>query len=1609
MKLKNTFEQGKMNKDIDERLLPKGQYSHAENIRVINSDGSDIGAIENVKGNKNLTSFSLTNAKTIGSFVDTTNQKIYWFTTSDEKDLVVEYHYPTRVTSILLEDTRGILNFSEDFLITGVVKTYNEDFKKDLLIWTDDRNLPRSINIERAKKYGADGFSEDQITLSKAPPLDAPTYRFTFDTRSSQNSISDKFLAFATRFKYADGGISALSPFSYYAFSPTELDIDNDTLENKGMINNFNALDITFDSGNSEVIEVELVFKESGSNSVYAIQSFNKQNTVIPDNKPFTFRFINDKIYSPLAEDELFRLYDNVPNKAKALEFVGNRLVFGNYEEGFDIVDETNRSIDINYNVEILSNPIESIDIPFSILNDGEQLNIDFSDIEIKNGVRLSFRFFLEEYDDQGNRLVDSSYTGTVEYIVNDDVNTPQELFETSDFNFFLNSTLVESFDAQAVKTPPAEDIAPSVDIGYTYIFSEDVLILQSPKTDYTIDTTPNDSTDNPDSFDTLRYSWRFTPLIDISSSTTGVLSSVKSLRNYELGLVYVFPYGKTSTVLTSRTNTVSVDILQSVNKNQFRVTIDSKPPKDAIAYRFAVKQTQGTYYNIFATQFFEDGRFFWVKLEGSDKDKVSVGQTLYVKSDTSGVINQVVETTVLEVVNQPTNFISDNSVNTATGEVSQGDGAGGNGTVQLVESSGVYMKLKPQGFNVAYDNYTYNEFDDWQGLDENKPSVTLRLERDGQPFPVRKDARITFDFAGNKQFKKQSDLQYSYKKSYIASRDYDNIQEWYSTEVGFGELRPQKSNKEGDNIVITTSPRENGTFNVATSVSGSGKKNTSVIFAKITVRNTNNIIVFETKPKNNNNALFYETAETFRIVNGNHQGNVSNQLNGSAAVSVLNWYNTFALGQGVESIYYLDGFNNNFLNIDLRPNTVSLERYSKVRRFADLTYSEPYNENTNINGLSEFNLSRANFKDDIDKKYGFIQKLHTRNSDLIVFQEDKVHKVLFGKDLLFNSDGTTNVTSIDEVLGQHIGYAGEFGISKNPESFSYDANNLYFTDAKRGSVLRLGNNGITEISNYGMRRYFKTEFRDSLDNKKVGAFDPFHEQYVLNLSNQTLSVPINISCGQVFRQSNFTGKLTHSLELGVQQGQTGVSFTTNGVPLTVSIVYNDTIYTSGLITDTQVHSINFDKQSSLPSNATLIIESSSCGASIELTNNCVVSSLISVVSIILNDDNDKGLERISRYKWVNGGYDSGYKTFNSVFEEGSNIVVDGLDGKIDVFDVNTGQQGIGFLPIESSGLLLESIKSPNNPATFIDGNRIGYLVSNNEYTESQIQEVVDNATFPEPTEGIEINGEPTLSTSFNLPITNNRYVYLIWDYINSTVPPCNSGMDVVFIFDYTASMGGQINSAKSGVLGIIETIKQQSSPNDYRLGLVIADEVTSQTTSQYSSQNAYTELPNEQKIVNEGQNGKYQWITSIVPLETNNETKFEQGLNLLNNPTNGLNLGQGVSGPEPMDLALSKVIEENFSNPLRPNIARYVVMITDASPSGDDDSFTIDDINEVDRLANICVQNNIKVIVLGTGVSQGLGGVFPWRNLADVTGGSWNASFDADVVRDEIANNCTI
>jgi hypothetical protein len=269
-------------------------------------------------------------------------------------------------------------------------------------------------------------------------------------------------------------------------------------------------------------------------------------------------------------------------------------------------------------------------------------------------------------------------------------------------------------------------------------------------------------------------------------------------------------------------------------------------------------------------------------------------------------------------------------------------------------------------------------------------------------------------------------------------------------------------------------------------------------------------------------------------------------------------------------------------------------------------------------------------------------------------------------------------------------------------------------------------------------------------------------------------------------------------------------------------------------------------------------------------------------------------------------------------------------------------------------------------------------------------------------------NGSTNLADSFTYYINDGELDSNVATVaIDIAPPPCDSGMDVVFIFDYTGSMGGQIGAAKTGAGSIISTIADQSRPNPYRLGIVLADEYTSGTVSTYNTAPSYTSLPVAQRLINTGANSRFQWITAMEMMSENNIDSFKNQLNKLNNPGAGLNLGSGVGAPEPTDMALSRVIERDFAGKFRNNVAKYVIIITDITPGGNDDTANATDIAEMNRLKGICIEKSIKVIVLGDGVNNQINGTYIWRDLADGTGGSWNSSYNASAIQAAIVNGC--
>ena len=303
--IQRNFIRGRMNKSLDERLVPNGEYVDALNVRLGSTEESEIGAVENSKGNTALTELQYvdgtklsTQARCLGAFEDGANLVIYWFVhdpaftqgATGKLDLIVSYDVETGELLyhvISIDNGNGInttLNFNPNFLITGINKIEN------LLFFTDNFNPPRVININ--KNYGdprpgvlIDDFNQDDILVIKKPPTSAPTIQPFNVSTITDAFLEDKFLCFAYRYKYENNEFSATSQFSEPSFTPGVFQFSSNSFLNEGMVNTNNACNITFNTGSSKVTDVQILFKEADSNIIKIIETFNKKQEGFTDNQ----------------------------------------------------------------------------------------------------------------------------------------------------------------------------------------------------------------------------------------------------------------------------------------------------------------------------------------------------------------------------------------------------------------------------------------------------------------------------------------------------------------------------------------------------------------------------------------------------------------------------------------------------------------------------------------------------------------------------------------------------------------------------------------------------------------------------------------------------------------------------------------------------------------------------------------------------------------------------------------------------------------------------------------------------------------------------------------------------------------------------------------------------------------------------------------------------------------------------------------------------------------------------------------------------------------------------------------------------------------------------
>ena len=373
--IKNTFTQGKMNQDLDERIVPNGQYIDAMNIKVSSSDDASVGVVQNILGNYRVEDVIPADSgyKCVATIADNKNNKLYWFVTQEPDPIsaILQYDLNTEEKKFVLVDTNNsVLKFTQN-IITGI------NIIDNLLFWTDNNSEPKKINIdnciqgtEEANPTGItsldsaistrliiDGVDkgdmlEEHITVIKKSPKYPPSISINEPTDQNTSKLFEKvFPRFSFRYRYKDGEYSSFGPFTQVIFNPKYIgeDISDENAYsikesyNLAMLNNIESIEISNFVSSSipkDVEQVEILYKEDGSPVVFSIKTINHDDAEWDANN---FVLKSESISSAIPSNQLLRPWDNVPRKALAQEITGNRLVYGNYTQGYDLLKGQNK------------------------------------------------------------------------------------------------------------------------------------------------------------------------------------------------------------------------------------------------------------------------------------------------------------------------------------------------------------------------------------------------------------------------------------------------------------------------------------------------------------------------------------------------------------------------------------------------------------------------------------------------------------------------------------------------------------------------------------------------------------------------------------------------------------------------------------------------------------------------------------------------------------------------------------------------------------------------------------------------------------------------------------------------------------------------------------------------------------------------------------------------------------------------------------------------------------------------------------------------------------------------------------------------------------------
>ena len=960
--------------------------------------------------------------------------------------------------------------------------------------------------------------------------IDLPTEAvpWTVELEQEDPLFEFKFPRIATRFKYDDNQFSAFSPFSQIVFIPGEpFEYNGADGYNLAMTNTVRVLEVRdFVPTNipKDVIAVDILYRDSANANTYKIDTIEKDSEQWNDISYYEpgdtqigsgrLKIESELISSVLPANQILRPYDNVPKRALAQEITGNRLVYGNYVQNFNMVDYANKEVIPHFDFSISHDPTKNPEIL-----EGETDPIPGVAIPSLKSMRTYQMgvVYLDEYgrqtpvftNDSGGRSLNKEFASLYNTINVKLTNNPPNFAKY--YKYYIKETSL-----------PYYNLA----LDRFYLTEEDDVWLSFPSSDRNkVDEETFLELKKQHDNDTFVYEKARYKILSIENEapesikvTNRILgSTVTDFGNVVANIpgedrnFFRVPTGDYEPSLTDLQlkDNLKVKISNASGTTVFLEVADIYP--DGGEYEFALAEPIGS-----TISFFSQGDTAAVALfQAENKNKPEFEGRFFVKVYRDNALNE----------NLLKNSLSEQFV--------------------VIEAESAHS-ISGSGRSSWWVNGDYDWF--WDNVTPNAIKNDDLKYRTGNPlnFPTTG--------AGIEVGSQRLALSYHNWGARQGKAFFDHLGIWWGFSSGFPNQQGYNGfvnlldatgsrfrftddpDKDLDSHVYTITNVYRSAYTVddrSTGKTGSGRNPSSrVVRWNITVDKpiawipqatptpvggspslsgiefveafvdpdtftSKNPAIFETYPKEATDLEIYNAASDIYAVQNPGTSTASHNPNSIK----LDWFNCYSFGQGVESNRIRDDFNQPIITNGPIASAVLDEAYGEELRATSLIWSQIFNSISSVNRLNQF-IAAEPITKELNPYYTSIQKLHSRDTDLVTLCEDKILRVLANKDALFNADGSTNVVSNTSVLGQAVPFVGEYGISKNPESFASYGFRAYFTDKNRGVVMRLSRDGLTEISAANMGDFFADNLSSS--TKLIGSYDDDRNAYNLTLDNLT-------------------------------------------------------------------------------------------------------------------------------------------------------------------------------------------------------------------------------------------------------------------------------------------------------------------------------------------------------------------------------------------------------------------------------------------------------------------------------------------------------------------------